>query len=157
MPASIDAQSYYQASAHSFPQQPRLKSDLTADICIIGAGYTGLSAALELAEAGYKVIVLEAREIGYGASGRNGGQICTGFSPGQQRIEAQLGKEDAIKCFAIAEEAKKLIDNLPSLSSWEQLMYEIYGREAIENGLVDSIEGRKASVEDVRAEFDLPG
>ena len=109
MPASIDAQSYYQASAHSFPQQPRLKSDLRADICIIGAGFTGLSAALELAEAGYKVIVLEAREIGYGASGRNGGQICTGFSPGQQRIEAQLGKEDAIKCFAIAEEAKKLI------------------------------------------------
>ena len=109
MPASIDAQSYYQASAHSFPPQPRLNGDLTADICIIGAGFTGLSAALELAEAGYKVIVLEAREVGYGASGRNGGQICTGFSPGQQRIEAQLGKEDAIKCFAIAEEAKKLI------------------------------------------------
>jgi gamma-glutamylputrescine oxidase len=109
MPASIDAQSYYQASAHPFPPQPRLNGDLTADICIIGAGYTGLSAALELAEAGYKVIVLEAREVGYGASGRNGGQICTGFSPGQQRIEAQLGKEDAVKCFAIAEEAKKLI------------------------------------------------
>jgi gamma-glutamylputrescine oxidase len=109
MPASIDAQSYYQASAHSFSPQPRLNGDLTADICIIGAGFTGLSAAVELAEAGYKVIVLEAREIGYGASGRNGGQICTGFSPGQQRIEAQLGKEDAVKCFAIAEEAKTLI------------------------------------------------
>jgi len=53
------------------------------------------------------------------------------------------------------EEARKLIDNLPSLSSWEQLMYEIYVREAIENGLVDSIEGRKTSVADVRAEFDL--
>ncbi len=109
MPASIDAQSYYQASAHPFPSQPRLNGDLTADICIIGAGFTGLSAALELAEAGYKVAVLEAREVGYGASGRNGGQICTGFSPGQQRIEAQLGKDDAVKCFAIAEEAKKLI------------------------------------------------
>jgi hypothetical protein len=55
----------------------------------------------------------------------------------------------------LKEEAKKLIDNLPSLSSWEQLMYEIYVREAIEKGLADSIEGRKASVEDVRAEFDL--
>jgi gamma-glutamylputrescine oxidase len=109
MPASIDAQSYYQASVHSFSPHPRLNGDLTADICIIGAGFTGLSAALELAEAGYKVIVLEAREIGYGASGRNGGQICTGFSPGQQRIEAQLGKDDAVKCFAIAEEAKRLI------------------------------------------------
>lgn len=109
MPASIDAKSYYQASAHPFPSQPSLTGDLTADVCVIGAGFTGLSAALELAEAGYKVVVLEAREVGYGASGRNGGQICTGFSPGQQRIEAQLGKEDAVKCFAIAEEAKKLI------------------------------------------------
>ena len=56
----------------------------------------------------------------------------------------------------LKEEAKKLIDNLPSLSSWEQLMYEIYVREAIENGLADSIKGRKSSVADVRAEFDLP-
>jgi gamma-glutamylputrescine oxidase len=76
---------------------------------VIGAGYTGLSAALELAAAGYKVAVLEARTVGYGASGRNGGQICTGFSSGQPKIEAQLGKNDARKCFAIAEEAKKLI------------------------------------------------
>lgn len=109
MPASIDAQSYYQASAHPFPSQPRLNGDVTADVCIIGAGFTGLSAALELAEAGHKVVVLEARQVGYGASGRNGGQICTGFSPGQQRIEAQLGKADARKCFDIAEEAKRLI------------------------------------------------
>jgi gamma-glutamylputrescine oxidase len=109
MPASIDAKSYYQASAHPFPPQPRLTAEVEVDICVIGAGFTGLSAALELAEAGYKVVVLEARQVGYGASGRNGGQICTGFSPGQQRIEAQLGKEDALKCFRIAEEAKKLI------------------------------------------------
>ena len=47
--------------------------------------YTGLSAALELAKAGYKVVVLEAETVGYGASGRNGGQICTGFSPGQRQ------------------------------------------------------------------------
>jgi gamma-glutamylputrescine oxidase len=109
MPASIDAQSYYQASAHTFPPRPRLKGEIDADVCIIGAGFTGLSAALELAEAGYNVVLLEARQVGYGASGRNGGQICTGFSPGQQRIEDQLGKEDALKCFAIAEEAKTLI------------------------------------------------
>jgi hypothetical protein len=56
----------------------------------------------------------------------------------------------------LKEEAKRLIDNLPSLSSWEQLMYEIYVREAIENGLADSLEGRKTGVEDVRAEFGLP-
>ncbi|HKV38625.1 MAG TPA: hypothetical protein VJX67_05395 [Blastocatellia bacterium] len=56
----------------------------------------------------------------------------------------------------LKEEAKRLIDSLPSLSSWEQLMYEIYVREAIEKGMADSIEGRKTPVEDVRAEFGLP-
>jgi hypothetical protein len=56
----------------------------------------------------------------------------------------------------LKEEAKRLIDSLPSLSSWEQLMYEIYVREAIENGLADSIGGRKTRVEDVRVEFGLP-
>ena len=56
----------------------------------------------------------------------------------------------------LKEEAKRLIDSLPSLSSWEQLMYEIYVREAIENGLADSTAGRKIPVEDVRAEFGLP-
>ncbi|HLG15440.1 MAG TPA: hypothetical protein VJH03_13200 [Blastocatellia bacterium] len=56
----------------------------------------------------------------------------------------------------LKDEAKRLIDSLPSLSSWEQLMYEIYVREAIENGLADSIAGRKTPVEDVRGEFGLP-
>jgi hypothetical protein len=56
----------------------------------------------------------------------------------------------------LKEEAKRLIDSLPSLSSWEQLMYEIYVREAIEQGLADSREGRTTPVEDVRAEFGLP-
>jgi gamma-glutamylputrescine oxidase len=109
MPASIDARSYYQATAHPFAQQPDLEGDQACDVCVIGAGYTGLSAALELAEAGYSVIMLEAKAVGHGASGRNGGQVCTGFSPGQQRLEAQLGKDDARKCFVIAEEGKALI------------------------------------------------
>ena len=109
MPKSIDDPSYYSATAHPHPQHAPLSGDTTCDICVIGAGYTGLSAALELAEAGYKVIVLEAREVGYGASGRNGGQICTGFSSGQAKIEAQLGKADAIRCFGLAEESKTLL------------------------------------------------
>jgi hypothetical protein len=56
----------------------------------------------------------------------------------------------------LKEEAKELIDSLPSLTSWEQLQYEISVREAIEKGLADSVEGRKIPVEDIRAEFGLP-
>jgi gamma-glutamylputrescine oxidase len=107
---SISARSYYQASAHAIPNYPALQGDVSADVVVIGAGYTGLSAALELAEAGYSVVILDAGAIGSGASGRNGGQICTGFSPGQSRLVAQLGKSDALKCFAIAEDSKRLIE-----------------------------------------------
>jgi gamma-glutamylputrescine oxidase len=101
--------SYYQATANRIVTGPELVGDVVADVCVIGAGYTGLSAALELAKAGYKVVVLEAETIGWGASGRNGGQICTGFSSGQAKIISQLGKADAKRAFDISEEAKRLI------------------------------------------------
>jgi gamma-glutamylputrescine oxidase len=109
MAKSISAPSYYQASTHFTLPCPTLFGEISADVCVIGAGYTGLSAALELAKAGYTVVVLEAQAIGFGASGRNGGQICTGFSSGQTRIENQLGKDDARRCFALAEESKALL------------------------------------------------
>ena len=80
-----------------------------ADVCVIGAGLTGLSAALELAAAGRTVAVFDAGPVGWGASGRNGGQVCTGFSPGMAGFEKQLGAADAKLCFDIAEQAKQLM------------------------------------------------
>lgn len=109
MPKSISAATYYQATATPSPEHPALSGEVKADVCIVGGGYTGLSAALELSAAGYSVRVLEAETIGHGASGRNGGQICTGFSSGQDKIAAQLGKDDARRCFALAEESKRLL------------------------------------------------
>ncbi len=103
--------SWYRATARPHSTYPKLEGDSTADVCIIGAGYTGLSAALELAEAGQRVIVLEAERVGYGGSGRNGGHIGTGFSPGQDAVAAQVGREDARKCFQLTQEAKVLIEH----------------------------------------------
>ncbi len=101
--------SYYAATATPAPAHPRLQGRRDCDVCVIGGGYTGLSAALNLAERGYNVVLLEAERIGWGASGRNGGQICTEFAAGIAKIERWVGRDDARKLFDLAEEAKTII------------------------------------------------
>lgn len=81
--------SYYAASANPAPQRPPLQGRIETDVCVVGAGYTGLSTALFLAEAGFRVVVLEAATVGWGASGRNGGQIVNSFSRDLDAIERQ--------------------------------------------------------------------
>ncbi len=110
MKKSLTNLSYYEATANRHESYAPLPGDVSADVVVVGGGFTGLSAALELAEAGMSVVLLEAGKVGAGASGRNGGQVCTGFSPGQARLETQVSKDDARRCFAIAEEAKDLIE-----------------------------------------------
>ncbi len=105
----LDAESYYRASANPTEPFGRFDGEIRADVCIVGAGFTGLSAALELARANYTVIVLEAGSVAWGASGRNGGHVCTGYSPGMGKFEKQLGFDTAKKCFDVAEEAKDLL------------------------------------------------
>ncbi len=81
--------SLYAATANSAPERPALQGSEQADVCVIGAGFTGLSTALFLAEAGFRVIVLEAVTVGWGASGRNGGQIVNSYSRDLDAIEKQ--------------------------------------------------------------------
>lgn len=109
MSAEPHEDSYYVASANDDPDYPRLDGDAAAQVCVIGGGYTGLSAALSLAERGMSVVVLEAKRVGWGASGRNGGQICTGFSSGNTKLETWLGRDDARKLFDLTEEGKAII------------------------------------------------
>jgi gamma-glutamylputrescine oxidase len=95
MSTTPHASSYYAASANDKVERPRLESSIETDVCIIGAGYTGLSSALHLLESGMKVVILESARIGWGASGRNGGQIVNSFSRDIDSIEKVVGKEQA--------------------------------------------------------------
>jgi len=108
MPSS-EPQGYYAASAAPSRPFPRLTGRASADICIIGGGYTGLSAALYLAEAGAQTMLVEAETIGFGASGRNGGQVHTGLRKDQADLEQWLGPGHARDLWTLAEESKALV------------------------------------------------
>ncbi|WP_101757861.1 FAD-binding oxidoreductase [Oceanicoccus sp. KOV_DT_Chl] len=85
--------SYYADSRNDTLDRPTLNDKVETDICIIGAGFTGISSALHLAEAGFKVVVLEAARIGFGASGRNGGQLVNSYSRDIDVIEKNYGQD----------------------------------------------------------------
>ncbi len=105
------AGSWYTATA-DIPSFPALSDNATTDIAIIGGGYTGLGAALELARTGHVVTLLEGAQIGSGASGRNGGQIHTGQRLDPQTLEAQLGADAARQLWDMAEDAKTSLYDL---------------------------------------------
>jgi len=86
--------SYYAATLNDTTRHPRLEGAVKADVCIVGGGFSGIATALTLAERGYKVVVLEAERIGWGASGRNGGQLIAGMS-GEGAIKRQYGAKGA--------------------------------------------------------------
>ncbi len=104
--------SWYAATANELAPFPSLKGAVKADICIIGAGYTGLSSALYLAQAGFNVVVLEAHRVGWGASGRNGGQLGSGQRREQDELETMLGVDHAKRLWDIAQESKATVRDL---------------------------------------------
>ncbi len=100
--------SYYAASPPALDPMPPAEGDIRADVCIIGGGVTGLSAALHMAQAGLRVVVLEAQRVGFGASGRNGGQVNTGQRQDQDVLEEMVGHERARALWDLACEAVDL-------------------------------------------------
>jgi glycine/D-amino acid oxidase-like deaminating enzyme len=94
MPAALPhTGSYYAASVGSTPERASLDSTISADVCVIGGGFTGVNTALELAERGLSVVLLEAQRVGWGASGRNGGQLIRGLGHDVSGVERWVGKE----------------------------------------------------------------
>jgi gamma-glutamylputrescine oxidase len=103
--------SYYVATATAYPPSPRLEGEAQADVVIVGGGYTGLHAALNAIERGYSVVLLEGGKIGWGASGRNGGQLIPGWRKGAVELIARFGKERAKLLFELALDARTLTLN----------------------------------------------
>ncbi len=101
--------SYYAATAKGLRSRPPLPGDLRTDVCIIGGGLTGVSAALHLAERGIGVVLLEARRLGWGASGRNGGQLHSGQRLDQESLEGLIGEPAARALFELARDALTLV------------------------------------------------
>ena len=93
---------YYAATANVWETQAALQGETHCDVCVIGGGFTGLSAALACAEKGLSVILLEAENIGFGASGRNGGQLIPGLRWSMREINAEFGRERSQAIFDLA-------------------------------------------------------
>ncbi len=105
------APSWYHATCDT-PSYPELNEDVTCDVCVIGAGYTGLSTALHLSKRGHNVIVVDAHRVGWGASGRNGGQLGSGLNIDQTTLEKIHGRDHAHALWQVCENAKNTIHTI---------------------------------------------
>ena len=105
----LTGNNYYAATAPRSESYAKLEGNIDADVCVVGGGFSGLSAALELAQRGFSVALLESREIAWAASGRNGGQVIVGFACSNSVIEKQLGLQDAKRAWDISVEGAQLI------------------------------------------------
>jgi gamma-glutamylputrescine oxidase len=103
---------YYAATAHPQPAHSILKGAIQADVCVVGGGIAGCSTALHLAERGFKVVLLEGEYVGFGASGRSGGQIIPGFASEQPTLEKLVGAADAKRMWDISVEGVRLLREL---------------------------------------------
>lgn len=102
------ARSYYAATASAVTGYPELTEAVEVDVCVVGGGFTGVATALTLAERGYRVAIVEANRIGWGASGRNGGQLINGFSSAT-KITKQHGTEIADRLWELGWRGNEII------------------------------------------------
>ncbi|HEY1898668.1 MAG TPA: FAD-binding oxidoreductase [Steroidobacteraceae bacterium] len=106
------ARTYYSAFSTPAPARPALTGSQDCDVCVVGGGIAGTATALHLAERGFDVILLEARQIGWGASGRSGAQVLPGVAASQDQLEQLIGAPDARKVWDICVEGMRLVQEL---------------------------------------------
>jgi len=111
-PSENHTNSYYASSIRYAQEYPQLEGGIETDVCVVGGGYTGVSTALHLAEKGYRVVLLEANRLGWGASGRNGGHAGTGQRKEQAELEKTLGHDLASSLWDMGLEAVQLLEDL---------------------------------------------
>ena len=104
--------SYYAVTASRLDPFPTALGAISCDVCVVGGGYSGLSSALHLAQAGYDVVLLDAQRVGFGASGRNGGQVGTGQRVGQDDLERIVGNSQAHALWDLSLESVSLVRDL---------------------------------------------
>jgi len=107
--STVHAASYYAASSHPQPDHLALRGEVRADVCVVGGGFSGLNTAIELAERGLSVVLLEARKIGWGASGRNGGQLIRGVGHGVEQFGNVIGDEGVRQLKLMGLEAVEIV------------------------------------------------
>lgn len=144
----LNQQSYYEASVTRPAPAPALQEAVQADVLVVGGGFAGLSAALEMAQRGLSVVLLEADRIGSGASGRNGGQAIVGYASGQEPFEQQLGAADAARAWDMSVQAIDLIEQRIAehgiACDWRRGYVYVADRPAKVRALREEIDGLQA-------------
>jgi gamma-glutamylputrescine oxidase len=145
--------SYYAASAHAAPERPALDGGTECDVCVVGAGIAGCSTALHLAEKGLSVVLLEQQRVGWGASGRSGGQAIFGVAAGQRKLERLIGAAGARAIWDVSVEALTLIRELIARYRIDCDWASGYLYTAVRERHLRELE---AEVRELRERFDYP-
>ena len=145
------ADSWYTATANLQLDFPALQGETCTDVCVIGAGYTGLSTALHLRQRGYSVTVLEANKVGWGASGRNGGHVGTGQRAGQDELEKLVGLDHAKALWQLGLEA---VDTVCQLIHEHQIECELKQGNLHVASKAKECAGLQAEVEHLQRVYD---
>jgi gamma-glutamylputrescine oxidase len=145
LPSSRHVDSYYAATCREKIAPAPFPGNLTTDVCVIGGGYAGLGAALHLARRGIEVTLLEQSRLGWGASGRNGGQVHVGMRRDQEWLEKKVGESEALQFWRLALEAREHLD-------WVMDTYKIDC--AYRSGLIHA-DHKAGYVSDTRAHVDF--